>query len=120
MMDKKRVEKRFNFSSPDKYNSLSKWIFWIGLIVAVVAGALNYLTAIVMSFVVVFGIVVGLLRVKDDNDFLIGGLAFIFLISFAKDVYVIKILGNIVEGVSALISPAVIVVALKKIFRALK
>ena len=119
-MDKKRVEQRFNFSSPEDYNSLSKWVLWIGLIIAVVAGGLNYLTAIVLSFIVVFGIVVGLFRVKDDTEFLIGGLAFIFLISFAKDVYVIKILGSVLDGVSSLISPAVIVIALKKVFRSLK
>src|SRR3989344_2586036 len=114
--EKKRgkLEQRFNFASSDGYENISKWIFWIGLVIAVVSGLLNYLTAIVLGFLVVFGLVIGFFRVKNELEFLIGGLAFIFLVSFAKDIYIIKILGNIIDGVSALISPAVIVIALKK------
>lgn len=109
----------FKFASTAGHDDISKWIFWIGLLLAVIAGGVGYLTSIVLSFIVVFGIVIGLLRVRDEMEFLIGGLAFILLISFAKDVYVIKILGGVVDGLSALISPAVLVLAGKKIYRAL-
>src|SRR3989338_6381612 len=121
MAEKKRgmQTQTFKFASVSGHDDISKWIFWIGLLLAVIAGGVGYLTAIVLGFIVVFGILIGLLRVRDEMEFLIGGLAFILLISFAKDVYVIKILGGVVDGLSALISPAVLVLAAKKIYRAL-
>lgn len=120
MGDKKRMHAQaFKSALSAGHDGISKWIFFIGLLLAVIAGAVGYLTALVLGFIVVFGIVIGLLRVRDEMEFLIGGLAFILLISFAKDVYVITILGGVVDGLSALISPAVLVLAGKKIYRAL-
>ena len=118
--DKKSIKQTFNFASKSGYDDISKWILWIGLLLAVIAGAIGYLTGIVIGFLVIFGIVIGLLRIKDEKEFLIGGLSFVILVSFAKDIYIITIIGNIVKGLLALVSPAVVVVALKKIYMSMK
>lgn len=120
MQKDSKIKQTFNFASSSGYDDISKWILWIGLLLAVIAGAIGYLTGIVVGFLVVFGIVIGLLRIKDEKEFLIGGLSFVILVSFAKDIYIITIIGNIVKGILALISPAVVVVSLKKIYNSMK
>ena len=120
MDSKKRIQQNFNFASSTGYEDISKWILWVGVLIAVIAGAIGYLTTIVVGFLVVFGFVIGFFRVKDEMEFMIGGVGFILVISFAKDAYVIPVIGSIIDGLSALISPAVIIVALKKAFKGLK
>ncbi len=102
-----------------KGNTIGSWAFLIGVILAVILGALGELTSLVITILVVLGIVIGLLNISDEEvqPFLMAGAVLVIVASLGNDVMSsVKILGNILNAVLALFVPATMIVALKSVF----
>lgn len=102
-----------------KGNTIGSWAFLIGVVLAVILGALGELTALVITILVILGIVIGLLNISDEEvqPFLMAGAVLVIVASLGNDVMSsVKILSNILNAVLALFVPATMIVALKSVF----
>ncbi len=109
--------------------SLGSWAFILGVLVAVVGGAIGgWLTGAgpwITLLLVVLGLIVGFLNIsqKEVNDFLIAAIALGtvgWIANLASIDTVIPVLGSvlqaIVANVVAFVAPAALVVALKAVW----
>jgi hypothetical protein len=106
-------------------NMLGGWAFFIGVLLAIVAGILSALGrmditgTVAMSVFVIIGVIVGLLNVssKESNSFLFSGLVLIVASTFGMSVMVmVPFLSALLISLLAIFVPATIVVAIKNVF----
>ncbi len=105
--------------------SIGKWAFIIGVIIAVIAGAMGGWVPAYMPWValvlVVLGLVVGFLNIgaKETNDFLLAAIALI-LVGTLTNLTSIPVAGTtlmyVVAMVSTFVAPAALVVSLKAVY----
>ena len=101
-------------------NVLGSWTFLIGVILALIVGALGLVSAQWTATLVVLGIVIGLLNVggSELKDFMLAGTVLVIVSAFGGqglaglDISVIRV-GAILNALVTLFVPATIVVALK-------
>ncbi len=113
-------------SGENSLQSIGSWAFLLGVVVAIIAGALlpdKSTTPTVTSFLVLLGTVVGLLNVttKETNSFLVASVSLVLVTALGGSVVsgVVSIgqyLGSMLDSILVFVVPATIVVALKSIF----
>ena len=107
-----------------KNNAIGAWAFLIGVILAVILGALELTSqGVVAAIIVILGLIVGLLNIvdKEIKDFMLAGAVLVIVSALGKAVLSeIAIVSNITDALVMLFVPAVIVVSIKAIFSAAK
>ena len=107
-----------------KNNALGAWAFLVGVILAIVLGALKLTTAgAVSTVIVILGLVVGLLNIADKEvkDFLLAGAVLVIVSSLGKTTLsAVSIVSSITDALVMLFVPALIVVSVKAIFSSAK
>jgi hypothetical protein len=104
------------------WDTVGKWAFIVGLVLAVIAGLL-FEAAWVVWVLVVLGVVVGLLNISggEAQGFLIAAIAFTVASTALSTIPLIGgLLDNIMSYISAFVSGAMVVVALKGLFESAK
>ncbi len=99
-------------------DQVGKWVFIVGLVIAVIAG-LGVSHAYVPMILAILGLVVGFLNVggEESHTFLIAAIALVLSASALDAIpYVEQYGAPIVSNVIAFIGAAVLVVALKSLF----
>ena len=102
-----------------KGNLLGGWAFLIGVVLALVLGLFNLVNSSLATLLVVVGVVVGLLNVKDEETtpFLMAGVALIIASAFGRDVVgVVPSLEGVLDTLLLIFVPATIIVAVKHVF----
>lgn len=97
---------------------MGKWVFLIGVIIAIVAGLVGGASYWVW-LLVVLGLIVGFLNItaKETTPFLIASIALILTTTALGSIQLIgDYLTAILENVRIFVAPAAIVAALKAIF----
>lgn len=100
-------------------DSLGKWAFVVGVVLAAILGLWGPLTAWMAWVLVALGLLVGLLNVtsKEATAFLLAGVSLLLATSFGSDALsAIAVLPNVLNAVLVLVVPAVVVVALREVF----
>ena len=113
-------------SSDNSLQAIGSWAFLLGVVVAIIAGALlpdKSTTPTVTSFLVLLGTIVGLLNVttRETNSFLLASVALVLVSGLGITVFqdVVSIGGYLVAMLTRIlvfVVPATIIVALKAIF----
>lgn len=113
-------------SGGNSLQSIGSWAFLLGVIVAIISGALlpdKSATPTVTSFLVLLGTIVGLLNVttKETSSFLLASVSLVLVTALGGSVVsgVVSIgqyLGSMLDSILVFVVPATIVVALKAIF----
>jgi|SRR3989344_2919322 len=106
-----------------KGNVIGAWAFLIGVILALIVGALGLTDPNWMAALLVLGIVIGLLNIggTELKDFMLAGVALVVVAAFGGvgletlQISIIDI-GAILNALKALFVPATIIVALKTVF----
>ena len=100
-------------------NKLGAWAFLIGVVLAVILGALGEVSGTVLTILVVIGLIVGLLNVKDEETtpFLFAGVSMVIVSALGENVLgTISWAASILSALNAIFVPATIIVALKAVF----
>lgn len=100
-------------------NTVGRWAFLIGVILAVVLGALGIVNSTWMSALILIGLIVGFLNISESetSPFLLAGVSLIIASALGKDVMSgISVLYNILNTLLAVFVPSTIVVAIKHVF----
>ncbi len=105
-----------------KKNTIGGWAFFIGLVIAMIAGFLQ-LSAGMTGVLIILGLIVGLLNVtaKETMPFLLATVSLVIVSNFGGNVLSnIAIIGGILQGILnaiiILVIPATIVVVIKTIY----
>jgi hypothetical protein len=102
-----------------KLETVGKWAFIIGLVLAVVVGYI-FQAEWVVWVLAILGVIVGLLNVtrEDTERFLLAAIAFALSITALNTIPVLGLqITNVLGYVAAFVAGAVIVVALKALFQ---
>ena len=100
-------------------STIGSWAFLIGVILAVILGALGVVEGTWTAVLVVLGLIVGILNITDEEvrPFLTAGTVLVLVSFLGRDVLgSVALLGNILNAVMALFVPATVIVALKSVF----
>ena len=100
-------------------NLIGSWAFLIGVVLAVILGALGEVSGTVLTILVVIGLIVGLLNVKDEETtpFLFAGVSMVIVSALGGSVLgTISWVASILTALNAIFVPATIIVALKTVF----
>ena len=113
-------------STDNSLQSIGSWAFLLGVVVAIIAGALlpdKSSTPTVTSFLVLLGTIVGLLNIttRETNSFLLASVSLVLVTALGGSVVsgVVSVgpyLGSMLDSILVFVVPATIVVALKSIF----
>ncbi|MAE13695.1 hypothetical protein CMO92_03950 [Candidatus Woesearchaeota archaeon] len=99
-------------------NLIGSWAFLIGVILAVILGAVGAISANWSWSLVVLGIIVGLLNIQshEAHEFMVSGAILVLVSSLGASVLAVEALSNILTAILTLFVPATIIVALKSVF----
>jgi len=100
-------------------NLIGSWAFLIGVVLAVILGAMGTLSSNTILTLIVIGLVVGFLNIADEEamPFLMSGAVLIIAGSLGKDVVsAVPIFDSILQALLAIFVPATIIVAIKNVF----
>jgi len=100
-------------------NLIGSWAFLIGVVLAVILGAMGTLSANTVLTLIIIGLIVGFLNIADEEamPFLMSGAVLIIAGSFGKDVVsAVPLLDSILQALLAIFVPATIIVAIKNVF----
>lgn len=106
-----------------KGNLIGSWAFLIGVVVAVIFGAMGSSNQTITYALVVIGIIIGLLNVADEEagPFLMSGAVLIIAAALGQGVVsAIPVLSQILDALLLLFVWATIVVAVKHVFNVAK
>ncbi len=98
---------------------IGSWAFLIGVILAVILGALGPVNKVVGAILIILGIIVGLLNIteKEVMPFLLGSLALVIASSLgAQALSIFDVTKNILNAINVMFVPATVIVALKHVF----
>lgn len=103
-----------------KKGTVGSWAFILGVVIAVIVGLFGSLAnSFVIGFLVVLGLIVGLLNITggETNNFLLAAVALVIVSAFGKNVLgILSVFGNILDAIMALVVPATIIVSLKSVY----
>lgn len=111
--------------SDGSLQAVGSWAFLLGVFVAVITGALmpDAANTTVISFLVLLGLVVGLLNIttKETTSFLLASVSLVLVAAFGGSVVsgeekVGQYMVAMLDSIQVFVVPATIVVALKSIF----
>lgn len=103
----------------NKGDLIGGWSFLIGLVLAIILGAMGRVDGAVSTILIVLGLIVGFLNVSDReaNQFLLAGVTLVIVSSFgAGALQGLTAVADILHAVLILFVPATIIVALKSVF----
>lgn len=95
------------------------WAFLIGVILAIVLGALGSASGAILTILIIIGLLVGLLNIaeQESTSFLMSGAVLIIASSLGGDVTSrIPMVYDILQALLAIFVPATIIVAIKNVF----
>jgi len=98
---------------------LGKWSFLIGVVLAVILGALGSVSGTWAMVLVVIGIVIGLLNVADKevSPFLMSGAVLIIASALGGNLMSnLPYIGSILDALLVIFVPATVIVAVKNVF----
>lgn len=98
---------------------LGRWAFLIGVILAVVLGALGPVSGTWAMILVVIGIIVGLLNIGDREvtPFLMSGVVLIIASALGGNLMGnLPYIGSILDALLVIFVPATVIVAVKNVF----
>jgi hypothetical protein len=109
--------------------SIGRWAFILGVVIAVIAGLVGGWVATssawILLILVILGLVVGFLNIsaKEFNDFLLSAIALILVGTIAQLTSIdtiIPLLGSVIQAmvnnIAAFVAPAALVVSLKAVY----
>ena len=102
-----------------KGNLLGGWAFLIGVVLAIILGAIGSISQTIAIVLVVLGLIVGLLNItdKETQPFLIAGAVLVIVSAFGSSALdAIPVVGRILDAILILFVPATVIVALKSVF----
>lgn len=104
-----------------KGNMLGSWSFLIGVILALVFGFVQVagLSPNITYFLVVLGIIIGLLNIADEeaHPFMVAGVVLVIVGTLGQGVVsAVPVFDRILQSLTVLFVPATIIVALKHVF----
>jgi hypothetical protein len=103
-----------------KRNIIGSWAFLIGVVLAIILGAIGQADGTILTVLMLIGLIVGLLNITEDevSTFLISGAVLIIAAEFggrslqaAPDA-----INGIFQALLAIFVPATIIVAIKNVF----
>ncbi|MBI2110131.1 hypothetical protein HYT58_03095 [Candidatus Woesearchaeota archaeon] len=100
-------------------SKLGSWAFLLGVLIALVLGALNMVTGTVAVILIILGLIVGLLNVTEEETtpFLMAAVSLVIVSALGKDVLTtVEIVGQMLSGILLMFVPATVVVAIKHVF----
>ena len=100
-------------------NQIGRWAFLIGVILAIVVGALGRLDGVWTFVLVLIGLIVGLLNISENEvqPFLLSGAVLIIAANLGGNVLNgVWNLGSILDAFLAIFVPSTIIVAIKHVF----
>ena len=98
---------------------LGRWAFLIGVILAVILGALGPVSGTWAMVLIIIGIVVGLFNVADREvtPFLMSGAVLIIASALGGNLMGnLPYVGSILDALLAIFVPAIVIVAVKNVF----
>ena len=102
-----------------KGNLIGGWAFLIGVILAIVLGAIGEVSGIMATILVIVGLIVGLLNIADEeaSPFLMSGAVLIIAGGLGADqLSAIPLVNGILQALLTIFVPATIIVAVKNVF----
>ena len=102
-----------------KGNLIGSWAFLIGVILAIVLGAIGEVSGIMATILVIVGLIVGLLNIADEeaSPFLMSGAVLIIAGGLGADqLSAIPLVNGILQALLTIFVPATIIVAVKNVF----
>ncbi len=100
-------------------NVIGQWAFLIGVIIAIILGAIGSLNGVWVTILVIIGIIIGLLNISVDEvmPFLWSGTVLVIVSYFgASAVDVIPAFARILQSLLIIFVPATVIVALRNVF----
>jgi len=107
-------------ASTSKGDLIGGWAFLIGLVLAIILGAMGRIDGAMSTILVLLGLIVGFLNVsdKESNQFLLAGISLVIVSSFgASALQGLTIVADILHAILILFVPATMIVALKSVFQ---
>lgn len=116
---------RSTYSTAPRKSPIGKILFIIATILAVLLGAFNAITPAVSGFLFLLGLIVGLLNIQntETKDFLMTGAILIVVMTLGQkplQALPTDVPFEILYSIMLVILPAVVIVALKEVFRLAK
>ena len=102
-----------------KGNLIGGWAFLIGVILAIVLGAIGEVSGIMATILVIVGLIVGLLNIADEeaSPFLMSGAVLIISGGLGADQRLsIPLVNGLLQALLTIFVPATIIVAVKNVF----
>jgi|SRR3989344_313617 len=103
-----------------KKNSIvGSWSFLIGVVLAVILGAVGAISQTITIALVILGLVIGLLNITDKEvtPFLMAGTVLVIVSALGMNILAtIPVISRMLAAILMLFVPATIVVALKSVF----
>ena len=99
--------------------SAGRWAFLIGIILAVLFGAIGTLSTWVLWVLIIAGLIVGLMNIADEevSPFLMSSIILIIASALGGNILdVLPLIGGILQAILVLFVPATIIVAVKHVF----
>ncbi|MFH1649591.1 MAG: hypothetical protein ABIA93_03510 [Candidatus Woesearchaeota archaeon] len=102
--------------------AIGSWAFLIGVILAVILGALGAVTSTIALILVIIGLIIGLLNItdKETNAFLMAAVSLVIVTGLSGNTLAtvsgLDWLWRIFSAIMLLFVPATIIVALKSVF----
>ena len=124
-MVKSKSKNNFHKSSFEKFveKYVGKWAFALGIIFAFVLGFLGIITGGWIIFLIIIGLIIGLLNVteKETTAFLISGVILTIISVLGGSVfYDIPFVAQVLDAFIMIFVPATVIVAAKSIFNLAK
>jgi len=124
-MVKSKSKKNFHKNSFEKFveGYVGKWAFALGIIFAFALGFLGVITGGWIIFLIVIGLIIGLLNVteKETTAFLISGVILVIISVLGGSVfYDIPYIAQVLDAFIMIFVPATVIVAAKSVFNLAK
>ncbi len=103
----------------NKGNLIGGWAFLIGVILAVILGAIGKVDGVVATILVLIGLIVGVLNIADEETtpFLMSGAVLIIAGGLGGgQLASVPLVDSILQALLTIFVPATIIVAIKNVF----
>jgi len=100
-------------------NLVGKWVFLIGVVIALVVGLMDLSDSRVTIALLIIGLIVGLFNVSGSEtaSFLMSGVVLIIASAFGGDVFsIVPQIQGVFVALLAIFTPATVIVAVKNVF----
>lgn len=99
--------------------TVGAWAFLVGVVLAIVLGAVGSISGLLAISLVILGIIIGLLNIteKETQPFLMAGVVLVIVSALGQTVLsVIPVIARMLSALLILFVPATVIVAVKSVF----